>query len=293
MARIIPSFDIDNAIALYNSGVRIQDIANSIGCSESYVFKRFAAVGVSMRGIRVPLTTEAVAADYGTGNISIKQLARKYGVCRDVIYRRLKEAGITPRNRSESMYLRMSQTPLEERIKLAAHANDTVRNMPAEFHKGNAIKQAISKQRNLSKIGILEETFIKALDEVGMNPVWQQACGPYNIDIACGNIAIEIHNSPRHPHTYPFYVKRIEYLLKRGWTVVYIKFGQGVTIDETTLNKIVTVCKAASFYPAECAEYWMVRGTGEFLAAGCLNGDNLTMIPVAQSVFYNLWGYIS
>jgi transposase-like protein len=286
MAVINTSFNIDNAIALYDSGKSIQEVANVLSVSAPFVFQRFKKAGIKMRGIRKNVPVSKIIADYESG-VSMKQLAKRYGICRDVIYRRFAESGITPRNRSESMYLRMKQSTPEERSKLAANAHEVIRNKPPEFHQANAIKQAISKQRTRSKVGIFEDIVIDALKE--LNPIWQLAIGPYNIDIACGNIAIEIHNNWRNPHAYPFYTKRIKYLLECGWNVVYIKLGESVLIDKPTLNKIVSVCKSASLNPSGRCEYWMIRGTGEFIASGCMDGNDFTTIPIPESVFYNLW----
>jgi hypothetical protein len=53
---------------------------------------------------------------------SVKELSKIFGVSRGAIHLRLRDRGIIPRNRSQSMYLRMSQTSDEERKILTTKA---------------------------------------------------------------------------------------------------------------------------------------------------------------------------
>ena len=54
---------------------------------------------------------------------SVKQLSEIFRINRNVINLRLSGVGITPRNRSQSMYLRMKQTSKEERKRLTTKAH--------------------------------------------------------------------------------------------------------------------------------------------------------------------------
>ena len=63
---------------------------------------------------RLSVDCDNIIREYLAGK-SVKQLASDIGHSRQVIYRVLRNAGITPRNRSESMYTRMAQTSPEER----------------------------------------------------------------------------------------------------------------------------------------------------------------------------------
>src|SRR5699024_7131513 len=85
---------------------------------------------------------------------SVKHLAESFGFSRQVVYRVLRNANIKPRNRSESMYVRMAQTPPEERKRLASAANEAKRglaNTPEMLHK-----RAEARKRF---IGIFENEF--------------------------------------------------------------------------------------------------------------------------------------
>src|SRR5258708_5771589 len=128
--------------------------------------------------------------------MSVKAIASRFNVARHVITRHLKIAGITPRNRSESMYLRMSQTNSDERVALtrASHAARKAMLTPEEW----GIRQALAKQTNLSKVGDGEKLFIQWLSERGVvNCIPQQAVGKYNLDIGVAPIAVEIHETAK------------------------------------------------------------------------------------------------
>lgn len=72
--------------------------------------------------MRVEIDLDKLVSLYNSGK-SVKQLAEMFETDRNTIGRRLKSVGITPRGRSESMFLRMSQTSPEERMKLVAKAH--------------------------------------------------------------------------------------------------------------------------------------------------------------------------
>jgi hypothetical protein len=228
--------------------------------------------------IRAVDTIDKIVTMYNSG-FSVKKLAGEFGCCRQVITDRLKSRGITQRNRSESMYLRMSQTDMEGRRKLVAGANNGMRNSTKEQRESRLKKSAVMKEKSLSKVGILEDFVMNALHD--LSPVSQKAFGVYNIDIAVGTVAIEIHNASAYPHTHKPTRKRIINLLKSGWTVIYIKFGKDAIINEAAINKVRFIIDQSGTNPSISGKYWMVKGTGECPVSCCLNGDDLTIIETS------------
>lgn len=242
--------------------------------------------------IRINLNETQICEMFNNG-VSVNALAKHFSVDRNVIRHRLKKNGVVLRSQSESMLVRMAQTSIEDRKKLVAKANETVRNLPKEFHHENACKQAVSKQRTGSKIGMLESVFMNTLSNVGLNPIAQLAVGPYNIDIACGSVAIEVHNTTANPNSIPRLQERIKYLLKRGWHVIYVKINRRAQLEQITLDQIVSICEIASRNPSIRCEYWMVRCTGETVAIACLDGDNISFIPILKSVFNHSFVHVA
>ena len=127
----------------------------------------------------------------------------------------------------------------EQRKESAQAANETIRNMPKEFHEESSKKQAIKKQQTQSKVGLGEIEVYNACEKIGYKPILQKAIGVYNIDLAVGNIAIEVYNTTRSPHKEPKLIKRTVQLLKSGYHVVYFKNAGRVVYNEIGSNKIV------------------------------------------------------
>src|ERR1022692_2215574 len=111
----LPPLDIGAITARYIAGESCAVIAASLGVNDETIRDRLIKAGVTMRtpgdynheGIAV--ASEALVARYLAGE-SEKALAEALGIDRIVIRNRLLKAGVQRRGRSESMYLRMSQT---------------------------------------------------------------------------------------------------------------------------------------------------------------------------------------
>lgn len=210
--------------------------------------------------------------------VSVKSLASMFNVDRGVIKRRIEETGIKVRNRSEAMYSRMSQTSKEERIRLASKAHQTVKEKPAEYFTNILKKSAKTKSKSLSKVGILEQYVIDKLSEYGVAATSQHPFGVYNIDISVGNTAIEIHNSSGIPHNMAPVRKRIVNLLKSGWNVIYVKFRANAVINESAIKDIVAFTYLSSGNEPSTGHYRVIRGTGEPIAIGCYDGNDLSIV---------------
>lgn len=139
------------------------------------------------------LDTNNIINEYLAGK-SVLYLARQNHVCRQVIQRILTENDVAVRNRSESMYVRMAQTSAEDRKRLAHAANIAKRGM----HNTPEMlrKRALARKRY---IGIFEQEFIDALSNAGINVTPQEPFLSYNLDLGCGNIAVEIHTQCASP----------------------------------------------------------------------------------------------
>src|SRR5436190_333915 len=151
-----------------------------------------AKFGDTRTSVDVPLVINM----FNSGK-SVKAIADHFGCSRNVIGLRLGMSGIMVRNRSEGMFARMAETPFYERQKLAAGANEAMRSLSTEHHMKRLRLAAIYKQTSLSEVGILEQSVADRLAR--FKPVMQLAVNAYNIDIAVGSVAIEIHNSTVHP----------------------------------------------------------------------------------------------
>lgn len=219
---------------------------------------------------RVSVDTDYIISEYLSGK-SVKALAADIGHSRQVVYRVLRNAGIATRNRSESMYVRMSQTSPEERQRLAAAAHEAKRgyvNSPETRHK-----MALARNK---RVGVFEQEFIDALTNAGIETTPQQPFLAYNLDIGCGNVAVEIevaHGTLIHSSKFR---KRLVNCLEGGMSLIYVSIGKNRIVTDACYKQVVSLVQSCRRNPPEYCQYWMVRGTGEIYATGSLYRNQLT-----------------
>lgn len=204
---------------------------------------------------------------YNSGR-SVKSLAEEFGVSRSVIVHRLHSVGVTQRNRSESMFLRMSQTPQEERKRLAKAAQDARRgnhNSPEMLHK-----LALAKKRF---VGVFEAEFINAITSAGIDVIPQEPFLSYNLDISCGDIAVEIHTQIASPLS-SRYIQRLMQCVKAGKNMIYVWIPpRHLVVSDMCYKNVVSLIQSIRMNPPARSKYWVIRSTGELYATGSFDGD--------------------
>lgn len=199
---------------------------------------------------------------------SCKSLANSFGFSRQVVYRVLRNAGITPRNRSQAMFVRMQQTSPEERQRISHNAHEARRgrkNTPDMLHK-----VAIAK---IKRIGAFENEFINALENSGIETHPQQPFLSYNLDIGCGNVAVEIHTQVASPVSKNFIKKLVE-CVHSGMNMIYVWISpRHMNVTDACYNKVVSLVQSCRANPPAITQYWVVRSTGEIYATGSFDID--------------------
>lgn len=267
----------NDIIRMYSDGLNIRQIRNIFKVDYYTVRKILIDSGLfdKFKNSRNRLDQKSIIKSFNSG-VSVYAIARKYSVDRNVIYRILRINGIKRRNSSEAQKLRYNKTNIKYRQNLTKNANEAIRNKPKEFHHIISLKQAIAKEKSLSKVGQFELDIIKYLERKGFDPIPQKALTVYNIDIAIGNIAIEIHVNSGNPHNMLYYRKRIINILKSGWDVIYIKITKR-GLNKAGLNQLISLINLTSSYPSKIRKYWMIRGTGEIMTIGSFDGYNFAI----------------
>ena len=211
------------------------------------------------------LNTNNIIEEYLAGK-SVLYLARQNNVCRQVIQRILTENNVTIRDRSQSMYVRMFHTSEEERKRLAHAANVAKRgshNTLEMLHK-----RALAQKRY---IGIFEQEFIDALSNAGINVTPQEPFLSYNLDLGCGNIAVEIHTQIASPLSTK-YVKKLMDCVNAGKSMIYVWISpRHLIVDTACYNKVIALIQEFSRNPSPISQYWVVRSTGKVYAQGTFN----------------------
>lgn len=218
---------------------------------------------------RINLNINNLIQEYNSGK-SVKALAEEFGVSRTVINHRLQENGITPRDRSSAMYLRMSQTSAEDRKKLTSAAHSAIR---GKFQSEETLhKIALARQK---RIGKFEQEFIQRLNNAGIITNPQEPFLRYNLDIGCGNIAVEIHCQIASPLT-KNYIKRLVECVHSGKNMLYVwispRYKKGIVTNEC-YEQVISIIQSVRSNPTKFAQYWVVRSTGEIYATGSFDFD--------------------
>jgi hypothetical protein len=280
------NIDRDRVFELYISGLSAAKIRNIFRC-DYYRIKRIidSFDGIEhLKGVRrKDIPVKEVLELYSNGNSELF-IASKFKTARNVIRRILTDNSVTIRNGHEANLARFSNYTDIQKINITKSANKAMRNKPKSFHHESAIKQAISKELTKSKVGSFENSFIEEFTKKGFNPVSQKAVDVYNIDIAIGNIAVEIHVNTSNPHSHPFYRRRIEYLTNLGWNVIYIKITQK-GLNTACIDKICRIVNFHSTNPSLIGKYWMFRGTGEFVTIGEFDIDKNSLVLTSENPF--------
>ena len=199
---------------------------------------------------------------------SIKKLASDYGFCRQVVYRVLREHGVHIRDRSESMFVRMSQMTPEERKANAMAAHAAKRGVSNSEDSLYRIAQHKKK-----RVGVFEKDFCEKLEEAGITVFPQEPFLRYNLDIGCGDIAVEIHTQKACPLN-KRYVNKIVNCLEGGKSMLYVWISpRNLVVDDLCYQNVVSIVQEFRRNPPARSKYWVVRSTGEIYAAGSLDSD--------------------
>jgi hypothetical protein len=115
------------------------------------------------------------------------------------------------------------------------------------------------------------------LVERGVQTTMEAACGRYNIDIACGPIAVEVHAYSFNPigPTRLRERERLKYICNRGWLVLYVWISaRAFVLDPRAADDIVATLKATKSDPALIGQYRVIRGSGQLVTTGRPDGDD-------------------
>ena len=272
----IKNIDADNIVQMYAIGDSASEIAARVGVAKSTIYKILLRSGVTPRGRKHIAFSSLIVPAY-IGGESENSIASRLGISRTVVACAIAKANIQRRSQSESEQLKWASMSSQARANQIAAAHAAAKEIPSKKRKTMLEKSACRKQTTGSKIGHLEFEFANALQNRGLDVTQQLAVSVYNLDIAIGNTAIEIHVNSANPHSHPVYLRRIMYLLKTGMDVIYIKCIGKIDINRTA-DKIRELINFTQRQKSNVRHYWMIRGSGELVTCLCLDGDQLATV---------------
>lgn len=206
---------------------------------------------------------DAVRA-YAAGE-SEQSIARRLGVARATLRKRLIAAGVSLRGRGDAMTVRMGRASPEERQRLVAAAHKARRGARDPLERLEL--RARSAERTVHKQGPYERRLIELLADSRLPIIPQKAVGKYNLDLAIGSVAVEVHTATNHPFKRLDLRERTNYLTDRGWDVLYVWVGHGV-ITKDTAHHVVAFVQEAERQPSARRQYRVIRCSGEVVTSG-------------------------
>jgi hypothetical protein len=163
----------------------------------------------------------------------------------------------------------MSQTPPEERQRLAAAAHKAKRG----YVNSDETKHKMALAKN-KRSGVFESQFIMFLRLAGIPVIPQEPFLAYNLDIGCGDVAVEIHHQTASPLS-THYIKKLMNCVNAGKSMVYVWINpqRPQIIAPECYTKVIALVKSLRMNPPARGQYWVIRCTGETYASGSFNRD--------------------
>lgn len=208
-----------------------------------------------MSGQRYSFDIDHLAKLYNSG-VSELQLAKRFGVDRGSIRPRLLRAGVTIRGCGEALRLRMSKLSKKQRAAITKAANEKSRG--SKTSEQVMIARAKTHEKSLGYIGKGESEIFNWLTERGHKCTKQKAVNRYNIDMVVGRVAVEIVISTNNPLNLPHNRRKIEYLTKNGWAVIFIRVRDFRHIIEAHADYVSAFINSVRRNPSLLGEYRVI-----------------------------------
>lgn len=210
--------------------------------------------------------------------LPVIEVGRRIGVDRGRVRKVLVDAGREV-GCGEGMRRRMAALSAEERVALSAAAHDAVRG--SKRGEDELVKRAAGKQRSLAGATDQERAIASAM---GIMPgVLQQAVGKYNLDIGAAPVAVELfgggwHAHGRHRARMP---QRVKDLADAGWNLLIIWTHRHHPLDVAVVaDDAAAYVERSRSDPSFRRQYRVIWGSGKLISAGCVDDNEVTLIPV-------------
>lgn len=285
----------DDIIKLYQLFVPMQEIADRFSLSIATVHRHLKLHGVptitrkkrSELGLaksRCGMTAEISRriADSFNAGMSVNAISKLVGIGRKAVDRELIKNGLQPRSKSQAeslkwQSLRSVDGAIERQLGAAWDASrgrcDSIESRCARAVANEAIKWKVFR---------FEDAIAAALRQHGFSCIQQRAAGPYNLDIAIDEfpVAIEVIGAPPWEFNKTKLRKRTEYLLDKGWFVVFVRYHRRtrpIVVDYAT-DQLVAYLDLARKDESVFGKYGMVIGNPDYVPTSRYDLDGLPFV---------------
>lgn len=208
--------------------------------------------------------------------ISELEIARRFGVSRQVIRRRLEEAKTPIRGRGAAMLVRMSRASPADRKRWSAAAHEAARGRKMSVET----KRLIARSKTRRK-GPGEALLLLALGRMGWKIEEQAPIDIYNVDLLVeGRVAVEPTMKPgtilrtRQGN----HLERSKHLLSRGVSTLWVTYGDLLALGGC-LNEVIAHADELRSLPAGRSEYRVIRCTAYRSTIGRNQMGQLASVP--------------
>lgn len=276
MGRKVLTSDKDKAVELYLADHSAKEAARIVGLNVKTLLRTLTERGIPRHRGR-PL--EGVLERYRRGD-SVLALARRYGVSRGVIDRRLRAAGVEKRSASEQNTISAARQTKAERLTRAAAAHRAKRGRAPR--ESTLTRAAATRERRARVESEGERRMLlwleKRFEVVGI----QTAVKRYNVDFTIPPLAVELLGGEWHARKRR-HARRTKAILDAGWHLLFAWDTPTYPIERAAADYAVAFAEEIGKNPAAVSEYRVIRGDGELVARGSLENYDLTLIPAARS----------
>lgn len=273
MTRKSNPIDAAHARKLYESGQTLSQIARAFRIRSTQVRALVVAAGGTIRPVgggvgygMKPVDTAEIVARYESGE-SARSIGRDLGCAQGTVYKRLTEAGVPIRSVAETM----------DRAHAAVRGINRTESELIE--RARAIEAAPG---NVSRYEIDLRTM---LADRGIVTIPQRAVHVYNVDLAAEPVAVEVFGG--NWHFGKDHRQRFRDLADRGWLplVVWIDpHPKHCGLHVGAADQVVALVESARLNPPARGQYWMVRGTGDLVAAGNVYDDAFALVRPTEDM---------
>lgn len=253
MTRPISNDAIRHASKMIAAGKTLKETALAVGHGPNRLSELLRACGVVIHRGGVPgnnaradLPESQICEEYVAGASELL-LSRRYGCSRLPITKILVRNNVTRRSSSDANYLRMGRLSDAERQNLVAKARlQRFKNMAVAANDASVHNHAV---------GAGEREIADELERRGHSVARQQMVGGYCIDIAIGNIAVEV--KLKAIMGFSAKGKRTEYIIKAGKKLIFV-IANDTDYFIYRINEIVAYIDEACRNPPPVGEYWVI-----------------------------------
>lgn len=297
MARVLTDADRDHLVRLYLTGQTILQAGTAVGIGYTRARNELIAAGVPMRGraeaaaehrkLSAERTAELVSR-YQAGE-STKTLGPAFGMSSRVVSDYLRRSGIQARPKhvgitgltaaqrsraaGKALRTRWDNATDEDRAAWTRAAHDATRGVerPREVHE----RIAATKQRRGGSDSRYEAQVAAWLTERGVQFRQQVAVGPYVVDIAIGNVAVEITTGwARRKKWSP----RLRELFDAGWHLYAVWHDTRDAMRPDLADDLVAWCKILESSPPASSQHRVIWRSRQILSAGGADADQVARI---------------